>query len=130
MWQKTKIACTFLVFWFVIHSCVIVIDGLHDETAKSQVGVILGNQVNHNGSLSTRLQKRLDKGIELYRDSSIKELFVSGGLGKEGFYEGTQMCEYLISKGVPKNAIIVDNDGITTKATAQNFHRRFKESLL
>ncbi|MDB5013942.1 MAG: YdcF family protein [Daejeonella sp.] len=84
------------------------------------MGVILGNKVNGDGSLSERLKKRLDKGIELYQDSAIKLVVVSGGLGKEGFYEGTKMSEYLVLNGVPKNKIIVDNLGITTEATAKN----------
>jgi vancomycin permeability regulator SanA len=46
---------------------------------------------------------------------------VSGGLGKEGFYEGTKMAQYLRAQGVPGNKIIIDNAGITTAATARNF---------
>ena len=109
-----------LTIWFTIHTTLITIDGLIDENNKSDLGVIFGNKVNPDGSLSERLQKRLDKGIEMYQDSIIKLIVVSGGLGKEGHYEGTKMFEYLIQKGIPKDKIIIDNFGNTTEASAEN----------
>ena len=54
---------SFSVLWFLIHSAVIITDGLNDEMGASDIGVILGTKVNVDGSLSERLQKRLDKGI-------------------------------------------------------------------
>jgi vancomycin permeability regulator SanA len=110
-----------LLGWFFIHTVCIVADGLVDEREKGAVGVILGSTVNADGTLSERLTKRLDKGVELYRDSIIGLVVVSGGLGKEGFYEGTKMAQYLRAQGVPGNKIIIDNAGITTAATARNF---------
>jgi vancomycin permeability regulator SanA len=112
-----------LIAWFLTHIILIVIDGLNDENVKSDVGVIFGNKVNPDGSLSERLVKRLDKGIELYNDSIIKLIVVSGGLGKEGYYEGTKMFDYLIYKGIPKDKIIIDNLANTTEATAVNIRK-------
>jgi len=112
-----------LLVWFCIHTLFIVADGLLDEREKGDVGVILGTTVNPDGSLSERLTKRLDKGVQLYRDSLVGMLVVSGGLGKEGFYEGTKMAEYLRAQGIPGGKIIVDNAGLTTAATARNFRR-------
>src|SRR5687768_6919576 len=103
-----KVIFGVLLIWFLTHTIVIVIDGLNDENIKSDIGVVFGNKVNPDGSLSERLEKRLDKGIELFSDSTIKMMIVSGGLGKEGHYEGTKMYEYLIAKGIPKDRIIID----------------------
>lgn len=114
---------SFLFAWFTIHSVTIIIDGLRDETDKSDIGIILGNKVDADGTVSERLAKRLDKGIELYNNSVIDFIFVSGGLGKEGYYEGTKMSEYLSERGIPKDKIIIDNDGNTTAATAENFRK-------
>lgn len=118
-----RYAIASLILWFSIHTLLILIDGLNDERIKSDVGIIFGNKVNPDGSLSERLKRRLDKGLELYNDSTIRLIFVSGGLGKEGFYEGTKMYEYLVEKGVPESRIIVDNFGNTTKATAVNLQK-------
>jgi vancomycin permeability regulator SanA len=102
MKASVKLIAGILFGWFSIHTTIIVIDGLTDDNVGSEVGVIFGNKVNPDGSLSERLKARLDKGIEMYRDSLVRILFVSGGLGKEGHYEGTKMHEYLIENGIPK----------------------------
>lgn len=106
--------------WFIIHSTCILVDGLYDDTGKAELAIIFGNTVNKDGTLSPRLKARLDKGLELYKDSTIKKIFVSGGLGKEGHYEGTKMAEYLIAQGIPADVIQVDNKGNNTYLTAKN----------
>lgn len=111
------------VAWFAVHCLFITVDGLYDEPGACDYAVILGNKVNRDGTLSERLQKRLDKGIRLYKDSLAKTIVVSGGLGKEGFYEGSEMAEYLIQRGIPEEKIIIDNLGNTTRATAINCGR-------
>lgn len=111
---------------FLIHIIVISIDGLKDDKiSKVNVAVILGSKVNEDGSVSARLKARLDKGLELYRDSVVNQLYVSGGLGKEGFFEGSVMAEYLVANGVPASVIKIDNHGNNTRQSALNFKRDF-----
>lgn len=117
-----------LTSWFIIHQTVIISDGLIDESQKTRIAVIFGNKVNEDGSLSPRLKARLDKGIELYRSKKVSKLFVSGGLGKEGFDEGTKMEEYLVTKKIPKRKIITDNNGNNTRMTALNYKKSFPTS--
>lgn len=119
-----RIVYLFLL-WFVIHQIVIITDGLRDENTKTDVAVIYGNTVHEDGTLSERLKARLDRGIQLYQDSLTDVLFVSGGLGKEGYYEGTKMQEYLVEKGIPAGKIVVDNQGNNTKLTTLNFIKTF-----
>jgi vancomycin permeability regulator SanA len=38
--------------------------------------VILGNKVNEDGTLSTRLEKRLETGIALYQQHRIQKILV------------------------------------------------------
>jgi len=109
------------VFWFLGETAFTVYDGLTDEIKPSDVGVILGTKVNEDGTLSDRLKARVDKGLELYRYKVIKKIVVSGGLGKEGHYEGIKMKAYLVGKGVPAIDIIVDNEGNNTYLTAFNY---------
>lgn len=106
--------------WFLLHTAYTIADGLTDDDTYADAGIILGTTVNEDGTLSDRLQKRLDRGIELYRDSLLGFIIVSGGLGKEGHYEGTAMAAYLIDHGIPPNKVVVDNAGNTTEATAEN----------
>ncbi len=85
-----------------------------------EVGIILGNQVYPDGTPSPRLAARLDAGLQLYRAGRVKQLLVSGGIGKEQRDEGVVMGAYLERAGVPPEAIMVDSQGVTTHATSIN----------
>lgn len=128
MKKYIKWCSVFLILWFFIHSIVISIDGLSSTKSKADIGVVLGNKVNEDGSLSIRLKKRLDCSLKLYQAKQIKRIIVSGGLGKEGFYEGTKMKAYLINCNVPDSVIIIDNKGNNTLATVENT-LQLKDSL-
>lgn len=115
-----KILASVIILWFLVHSLYITIDGFSDHGQNADLAVILGNKVNEDGTLSIRLEKRLESGIDLYENHRIKKILVSGGLGKEGFYEGDKMKEFLVEKGIPDSLIIVDNHGDNTRATVIN----------
>lgn len=104
----------------LVHSVVMVVDGVTDDASYSDVILIFGNKVYIDGSLSKRLQSRLDKGIQLYNQRIAPTIIVSGGLGKEGHQESAVMKEYLLLHGIPKSAIIEDKNGYNTYQTAKN----------
>lgn len=106
--------------WMLIHCLVISCDGLREPAGNADYAVVLGNKVNPDGSLSERLQKRLECGLQLYLDHRVKGVIVSGGLGKEGYPEGTKMKEFLLAQGLPDSVIVVDNKGDNTLKTVQN----------
>jgi vancomycin permeability regulator SanA len=120
MKHKIDLLLKILLLWFVLHSLLITIDGLRDEVVPCDVVVILGNQVHKNGQLSERLKARVDKGLEWYQKGLCQQILVSGGLGKEGHYEGDAMAAYLRQQGVPSAVILIDNKGNNTHATALN----------
>jgi len=91
-----KFVVILVISWFIVHTIYIVIDGLSDSGEKADIAIILGSKVNEDGTLSARLEKRLETGIELYKNQRVKKILVSGGLGKEGFYEGDKMKEFLV----------------------------------
>ncbi|SHE44780.1 YdcF family protein [Chryseobacterium sp. OV279] len=103
--------------WFVIHSVYIITDGLTDTKKNADLAVVFGNTVNKDGTLSPRLKARLDKAIELYRNHRVKEVLVSGGFGKEGYWEGNEMQKYLVENKIPPEKIITDNYGDNTEKT-------------
>jgi vancomycin permeability regulator SanA len=99
----------------------IVLDGLRDDVQVSEVGVVLGSKVMPDGRPSKRLQARLDRATELYRQGMFKQVIVSGGTGVEGFSEARVMAGYLVDqRQVPRGSIILDEHGDTTEATARN----------
>jgi vancomycin permeability regulator SanA len=116
----TKIILTIILAFFILHACYIIIDGLYDKNGSAPLAIVLGNKVNEDGTLSTRLAERLNKSIELYKEDRVKCILVSGGLGKEGYWEGEKMKEYLLEHHIPNESIIVDNDGFNTEKTVVN----------
>lgn len=109
-----------LFLWLIIHTAVIITDGLNDELAVVDAAVVLGNKVELNGQPSDRLQARLDKAVQLYEENYFNYIIVSGGTGKEGWDEAEVMKNYLIAQGIPEASIIADPDGYNSYMTAEN----------
>lgn len=109
-----------LIIWFLAHSIYITIDGLSDKKTNADAAIVLGNKVNEDGTLSDRLKARLDKSIELFNQKRVRTIIVSGGLGKEGFWEGKKMQKYLVKSKIPADKILVDNLGNDTEKTVAN----------
>ncbi|WP_051884446.1 YdcF family protein [Chryseobacterium luteum] len=108
------------ILWFMIHSIYIINDGLTNTQQNTDLAVVFGNKVNEDGTLSPRLKARLDEAVRLYGKKQVKEILVSGGLGKEGYWEGNEMKKYLIENKIPSEKILTDNYGDTTEKTVIN----------
>ncbi|PIF47695.1 vancomycin permeability regulator SanA [Chryseobacterium sp. 52] len=108
------------IAWVMIHSIYIINDGLTNTKQNADLAVVPGNKINEDGTLSSRLKARLDESLELYRKKQVKKILVSGGLGKEGYWEGNEMKKYLIENKIPSENIITDNYGDTTEKTVIN----------
>lgn len=115
---------------FVAIGAAVVVDGLIDRIEPADVAVVPGSMVMPDGLPSARLQARLDRALELYRQNTVRFILVSGGTGKEGFSEGRVMRDYLILRNVPQERIIVDEFGNTTRDTARNAARAMQEQGL
>jgi vancomycin permeability regulator SanA len=113
---------------FALSALVIVWDGLTDHLDVADVAVVLGNTVERDGQPSARLQARLDKAVELYKQGWFAHIIVSGGLGREGYDEATVMKAYLINQGIPAAQIYVDSQGNNTYLTARNVARIIEEN--
>jgi len=117
--QKRKIFLTLIII-FLVHVLIIITTGLSFSAKKSDLIIVLGNKVEESGIPSKRLQHRLNKSYELFQAGLAPTIIVSGGIGKEGFDEAEIMANYLMEKGIPKEKIIRDNQGVTTYASALN----------
>lgn len=117
---KLKLLIMPFILWFIAHITYASIDGLTDNGKVADAAIVFGNKVNEDGTLSSRLQARLDQAVVLYKDQRVPAIIVSGGLGKEGFWEAEKMKEYLLLKNIPETAIIVDNYGNDTELTVKN----------
>ncbi len=106
--------------WFLIHTAVSAVVGIRDDIGNADVIVVFGNKVHVDGTVSKRLKARLDRAWELHSTGKAPAVIVSGGLGYEGHEEALVMRQYLINRGIPGDAIIVDKDGYDTYRTARN----------
>ena len=71
--KKLTLSLSAILFlWLIIHSAVIIADGLNDELEVVDAAVVLGNKVELNGQPSDRLQARLDKAAEPARKAGMK----------------------------------------------------------
>lgn len=110
----------FAVLGFLAATGVLVRNGMSDHLGNADVALVLGNKVNPDGSPSPRLKARLDTAVDLFQKGYFPKIIVSGGTGMEGIPEGTAMKSYLISAGIPGSAILVDDLGVDTQASAEN----------
>ncbi|MGK5009975.1 YdcF family protein [Janthinobacterium sp. MDB2-8] len=105
---------------FLLATTALVLTGINDKLAPADVIVVPGNTIMPDGTPSPRLQARLDVALKQFQAHRAPRILVSGATGKEGFDEAASMARYLQSRGVASSAIIEDNQGWTTDATARN----------
>ncbi|MGK5047001.1 YdcF family protein [Janthinobacterium sp. GB4P2] len=118
--RKITVLGSSAVGMFLLATTALVLAGLNDKEAPADVIVVPGNTILPDGTPSPRLQARLDVALKQFQAHRAPRILVSGATGKEGFDEAASMARYLQSRGVPASAIIEDNQGWTTDATARN----------
>jgi len=85
-----------------------------DEALPADVIVVMG-AAEYRGKPSPVLKARLDHGLALYNRKLAPRIVTTGGAGGDPvFTEGTVGRNYLMSKGVPGEAIILEDEGETT----------------
>ncbi len=88
-----------------------------DEAQQADVIVVLG-AAEYNGRPSPVLKARLDHAYELYRRRLAAWILTTGGAGGDPrFTEGHVGRNYLVSRGVPAESIVVEGEGDSTVST-------------
>lgn len=123
-----KVFLLFMIMLLFALAIFIAVDGLSDELHIADVAVVLGTTAKPDGTPSRSLKTRLDKAAEVFQEGLVAHIIVSGGRETSGVLEGEVMRSYLISIGIPKNSIIVDNAGVDTFATAENVAAIMREN--
>jgi len=98
-----------------------------DEARPADVILILG-AAEYRGKPSPTLKARLDHGLWLYYKQMAPRIMTTGGAGGDPMYtEGDVGRAYLVERGIPSEAIIVEDEGATTvqsTASAAEIMRR------
>jgi uncharacterized SAM-binding protein YcdF (DUF218 family) len=113
-WNATVLAATALVVYIAYLSVRIERQSTVDEARKSDLILVLG-AAEYRGRPSPVLRARLDHGFELYQKGLAPRIMTTGGAGGDPvFTEGGVGRAYLISRGVPSEAIVVENESEST----------------
>ncbi len=93
------------------------------ETDKYDAIIVLGAQVNPDGTPNVQLSWRLDTAYEAWQQKAVP-VVVCGAQGKdEPLPEAEAMAAYLIEKGVPADSILKDPDSFNTNQNLRNAAR-------
>src|SRR5690242_14050843 len=85
-----------------------------DEARQSDVILVLG-AAEYRGRPSPVLRARLDHALELYQHGMAPRIMTTGGAGGDPvFTEGGVGRSYLIGRGVPSEAIVLENESEST----------------
>src|SRR5258708_23613756 len=85
-----------------------------DEARPADVILILG-AAEYRGKPSPALKARLDHGLWLYHRQMAPRIMTTGGAGGDPMYtEGDVGRAYLVERGIPSEAIIVEDESATT----------------
>ncbi len=89
--------------------------GVSDNVSYNEDAVIVLGAAIHKDVPSLVLKQRLDKAVEYHNENSDAVIVVSGGKGpQESIAEALAMENYLISKGVPQDIIIKEEQATST----------------
>jgi len=78
------------------------------------VALVLGAGIS-DGQPRPSLQRRLDKAVAYHRQNPAAMILVTGGYGySEAISEAEAMARYLVSHGVPRAQIIIENAAVST----------------
>ena len=119
----------FFIFGLIIFIAIIIfaLNGLVVGTTKNRIIkeeditsindidaiLVLGCKVNPDGTPSMMLDRRVNKGIELYKKTGIK-LILSGDHGKEEYDEVNTMKKMVLDEDIPREDIFLDHAGFST----------------
>ena len=88
-----------------------------DQRPAVDAIVVLG-AAQYNGRPSPVLRARLNHALHLYREGHASRIIVTGGMGPgDTTSEATVGRQFLVSHGVPSDAVVVQAQGRSTQAS-------------
>ncbi len=85
-----------------------------NDLPETEVVLILGAKVYHQGIMSGMLQDRVETAFDLYENGKVKKILISGDHGREDYDEVNTVKDYLLNKGVDRENIFLDHAGFDT----------------
>ena len=98
--------------------------GVSAVPERSEMAVIFGTAVTAKGQPRPALRERLEEGLRLWRGGLVRTVMVSGAIESGNRRDEARiMADWLMVRGVPEAAIIVDSHGNNTWLTALHVAR-------
>jgi uncharacterized SAM-binding protein YcdF (DUF218 family) len=114
VWKLMVVAAAALAVYIAHLSVRIERQSTRDEAQPADVILVLG-AAEYRGRPSPVLRARLDHALELYLRKLAPRVMTTGGAGGDPvFTEGGVGRSYLIGRGVPSEAVIVETEGEST----------------
>ncbi len=114
VWNAAAVALAVLLVSIAWVSARIEQQSTREEAQPADVILVLG-AAEYRGRPSKVLRARLDHAFELYTAALAPRILTTGGAGGDPvFTEGGVGRSYLIGRGVPSEAIIVETEGEST----------------
>jgi hypothetical protein len=87
---------------------------------NQNIGIILGFRLKDDGTMTNVLKGRLEKAIKFYRSKKISKILLSGGIAnsRSKISESKVMSDYLVSHGIPKSSILIEDKSLDTFGNA------------
>ncbi len=104
--------------------------GKTDYRRPADAAVVFGAGVDASGRPSDALKDRVRTACALYHEGLVRQLIFSGGPGAGKVHETEAMRRFattLPNHAVPYDAILLDPDGVNTRATVENTCRLFRQ---
>lgn len=87
------------------------------DVPHTEIALVPGAATWLDGNISSIFRDRIDKAIALYDAGKVTKILVSGDNGTNSYNEVDPAREYLLSHGVPIEAIYLDYAGFDTYST-------------
>ncbi|GHT59515.1 membrane protein [Bacteroidia bacterium] len=121
--QALLMAANFAVFYYMFHLSQYLVSLFIFNRSRPRKNqdyiIVLGCWLN-NGSVTPLLSKRIDRAIDFYNNqkqvAKPPKLIFSGGKGSdESRSEASAMAEYALSKGIPQDDVILEDESVSTQ---------------
>jgi uncharacterized SAM-binding protein YcdF (DUF218 family) len=118
--RRVAVTCAAAAVAAVYPAALMLSFGTTDYRRPADAIVVLGARTYADGRASWSLEDRVLTACELWREGRAPVLVMSGGPGDGGVHEADAMRRLALDAGVPDDAIVLDRDGVSTRATAAN----------
>jgi SanA protein len=120
-----------LAFAMSVPNALVYRDGARRITPEQDVDhadaiLVLGAKVFPDGRPSDVLRDRLEVALRLYRRGVARTVLLTGDHAEPGYDEPGAMAAWLVSRGVPKEAIVQDGLGLDTYSSMARAKTTFR----